>query len=54
MNDYSVYLFDALEQVSSWELPDDELAEAANAQAHLMAGCCQDYYEGSQPDTSHR
>ena len=39
MNDYSVYILDALEQVMSWGLPDDDLADAANAQAHLMAGC---------------
>ena len=47
MNDYESYIFDALEQVSGWDLPDDELAEAANAQAHLMAGRCAEYYEGA-------
>ena len=46
MNDYENYLFDALEQVQAWEIPEDEIAEAANAQAHLMSGCCLDYYEG--------
>ncbi len=57
MQDYSVYLFDALEQVQSWGLPDEDIAEATNAQAHLMAGCCSDCYEGSQPESiysSHR
>ncbi len=43
MNDYSVYILDALEQVMSWDLPDDDLADAVNAQARLMAGCF--YYE---------
>jgi hypothetical protein len=53
MNDYSAYLLDALEQVESWDLPDDDLADAANAQAHLMAGCCPDYYESCHHTDSH-
>ena len=32
------YILDALELVSAWNLPDDELADAVNAQARLMAG----------------
>ena len=32
------YILDALEMVSAWNLPDDELADAVNAQARLMAG----------------
>ena len=32
------YLQDAFEIVSAWDLPDDELPEAVNAQARLMAG----------------
>ena len=55
MNDYSVYLLDALEQVLGWNLPDDDIADAANAQAHLMAGYLPDYYyESNQTSTSHR
>lgn len=51
MNDYKSYLFDALEQVQAWDIPDEEIAEAANSQAHLMAACCpQIYYEGAQPE----
>ena len=51
MNDFENYLFDALEQVQAWEIPDDEIADAANAQAHLMAGCCpQFYYEGTRSE----
>ncbi|MBK6584925.1 MAG: hypothetical protein IPI75_05405 [Gammaproteobacteria bacterium] len=32
------YLQDAFEIVSAWDLPDDELPDAVNAQARLMAG----------------
>ena len=32
------YILDALEIVSAWDLPDDVLADAVNAQARLMAG----------------
>ena len=55
MNDYSVYLLDALEQVLGWGLPDDDIADAVNAQAHLMTGYCPDYYyENNQTSTHHR
>jgi hypothetical protein len=48
MNDYTAYLLDALSIVSAWDLPDHEIADAANAQAHLMAGCPpDDYYESN-------
>ena len=33
------YLLDALEIVSAWDLPDAAVANAANQQARLMAGC---------------
>jgi len=32
------YILVALEMVSAWDLPDEELADAVNAQAKLMAG----------------
>ncbi|MBK6278293.1 MAG: hypothetical protein IPF57_09190 [Gammaproteobacteria bacterium] len=32
------YIQDAFEIVSAWDLPNDELPEAVNAQARLMAG----------------
>ena len=32
------YLIDALEHVLPWDLPDEDLADAVNAQARLMAG----------------
>ena len=51
MNDFENYLFEALEQVQAWEIPEEDIPAAANAQAHLMAGCCpQFYYEGAQPE----
>jgi hypothetical protein len=55
MNDYENYLFDALEQVECWGLPEEDIAAAANAQAHLMAGCCSDlFYDGTQTEHSYR
>ena len=48
MNTPEDYLLDALEIVSAWGLPDDDIADATNAQAHLMSGCCpDDYYHDS-------
>ena len=32
------YIIDALEIVSAWDLPEQELADAVNDQARLMAG----------------
>ena len=43
MNDY---LLEALEQVLGWDLPDEDIADAINAQARLMAGGL-DQYEGN-------
>ena len=42
------YILDALEMVCAWNLPDDELADAVNAQARLMAGIHpDDFWEGN-------
>ena len=49
MNDFEGYLFEALEQVQAWEIPEEDIPAAANAQAHLMAGCCPDYYYDGVP-----
>ena len=38
------YIVDALEIVSAWDLPDEDLADAVNAQARLMAGIHPDEY----------
>ena len=52
-DDYQMYLFDALEQVQAWGIPDEDIPAAANAQAHLMAGCCPEYYyQGAQSEIS--
>ncbi len=45
---YQYYLLDALETVLAWELPEDDLAEAANDQAKLMAGCHVESLENHQ------
>jgi hypothetical protein len=37
------YIQDAFEIVSAWDVPDDELPDAVNAQARLMAGLPLDY-----------
>ena len=42
------YILDALDLVSAWNLPDDELADAVNDQARLMAGVHSDeFWEGN-------
>ena len=42
------YILDALEMVSAWDLPDEDLADAVNAQARLMAGIHPDeFWEGN-------
>ena len=38
------YILDALELVSAWNLPDDELTDAVNDQARLMAGIHSDEF----------
>ncbi len=52
MNTPEVYILDALEQVMGWDLPDDDIANAVNAQARLMAGGL-DQYEGNTIINSH-
>ena len=50
MNNYETYLIDALDLVSAWELPDEDLADAVVAQAKLMAGISPDAYPAWYPD----
>ena len=38
------YILDALEMVSAWDLPEEDLADAVNAQARLMAGIHSDEF----------
>jgi hypothetical protein len=41
------HILDALETVSAWNLPEEDLADAVNAQARLMAGLNLDeFWEG--------
>ena len=44
-------ILDALEVVSTWDLPEEELADAVNDQAMLMAGVNQDDIPERRPDT---
>ena len=53
MNTPEDYILDALEQVLCWGLPDDEIADAANAQAYLMSGNCTGYYEDNCKEPNH-
>ncbi len=42
---YPNYVLDALNAVLAWDLPDEELADAVNDQAKLMAGHPRDPWE---------
>ena len=44
------YILDALEIVSAWDLPDEDLADAINDQARLMAGIDPDDLVEDRPD----
>ena len=43
------HLLDALEIVSAWDIPDEDLADAVNAQAKLMAGMNPDEFWETLP-----
>jgi hypothetical protein len=45
------YILDAVEIVSAWDLPEEELADAINNQARLMAGLGPDESWEDHPDT---
>ena len=51
MNTPEDYILDALEQVLGWNLPDDDLADAVNAQARLMAGGLDQYEDNALTDS---
>jgi hypothetical protein len=42
MYTYEDYIPDALQLVSTWDIPEDDLADAVVDQAQLMAHCCPD------------
>jgi len=44
------YILDALDMVSAWNLPDEDLADAVYAQARLMAGIDPDGLWKEHPD----
>jgi len=45
------YILDALEIVSSWDVPDEDFADAVNDQAMLMAGVNPDDIRERRPDS---
>ena len=47
----SEYLLDAVATISTWELDDEDIADAVNSQARLMAGVTSDDYWGDDSDT---
>jgi hypothetical protein len=53
MYDYQDYLLDALEMVLPWDLPDEDLADAVNAQARLMAGILPEEYVAQRDSFSY-
>jgi hypothetical protein len=48
MNQFQQNLLEAIETVSAWDLPEDEFADAVNAQARLLCGVPSD--ESWRPD----
>ena len=50
---YENYLIEALEMVLAWDLPDEELQDAVNTQARLMAGINPEDLQGHPPDTGY-
>ena len=38
MQNKETHLLDAIEAVSAWDLPEEEFADAVNAQARLLCG----------------
>ena len=52
MNTHQNQLLDAIETVSAWDLPEEEFADAVNAQARLVAGIQPDEYWCFDSETS--
>ena len=50
MDDFEAYLLEALAIVSAWDLPEEGLADAVNAQARLMAGLTTEDLQEVRPD----
>ena len=47
---FEQYVIDALEMVSTWDLPDEDFAQAVNDQARLLAGINPDQFLKDQTD----
>jgi len=45
------YILDAVEMVSTWDIPDEDFADAVNDQAMLMAGVNPDELPERQSET---
>jgi hypothetical protein len=45
--DHEQYIFEALDLVLAWDLPEEAIAEAANQQAKLMAGYYPEEFQAS-------
>ena len=48
--DYENYILDALEMVMAWELPEEDIPQAVNEQARLMAGLPYEESREVRPD----
>ena len=48
---YENYILDAIEIVGAWDLPEEDLADAINDQARLMAGVNPDDIPERRTDT---
>ena len=48
---YENYILDAIEIVGAWDIPEEDLADAINEQARLMAGIDPGELWEDRPDT---
>jgi hypothetical protein len=52
MQSTEAHLFEAIEAVSAWDLPEEDFADAVNAQARLLCGVPSDDYWRSDLDVT--
>ena len=48
--DYENYILDALEMVTAWDLPEEDIPQAVNEQARLLAGLNPEDFQEVRPD----
>ena len=53
MNTFEQYLLEAMDIVSAWDLPDEDIADAVNSQARLMAGQYDSYEDSPESVSCH-